>query len=153
MQAHQSSHAKQTFKKLGLNVKPGKHILDQYGYLAGTDINRVQDIHTMFTDRSVKAIIAMRGGWGCNRLLPLLNYPRIRSHPKIIIGYSDITSLLLAINARSRLITFHGAVANSTWNKFTINYYPLIVTSPYMDFCHHRIREGQQAAILKNNPH
>jgi muramoyltetrapeptide carboxypeptidase len=127
IEAEDIENAKQTFQKLGLNVKIGKHILDEYGYLAGTDINRVEDIHTMFTDNSVKAIIAMRGGWGCNRLLPLLNYPLIRSHPKIIIGYSDITSLLLAINARSHLITFHGAVANSTWNKFTIDYFQRVL--------------------------
>ncbi|TAF07311.1 MAG: LD-carboxypeptidase [Nostocales cyanobacterium] len=119
--------AKQTFIKLGLNVKTGTHILERDGYLAGKDINRAQDIHTMFGDKSVKAIIAMRGGWGCNRILPLLNYPLIRSHPKIIIGYSDITALLLAINARSRLITFHGAVATSTWNPFTIDYFKRIL--------------------------
>jgi muramoyltetrapeptide carboxypeptidase len=119
--------AKQTFQNLGLNVKTGAHILDKNGYLAGTDINRAQDIHTMFADQSVKAILAMRGGWGCNRILPLLNYPLIRSHPKIIMGYSDITSLLLAINARSRLITFHGAVATSTWNPFTIDYFKRIL--------------------------
>lgn len=119
--------AKQTFKQLGLNAITGAHILDRDGYLAGTDINRAQDIHTMFADKSVKAIIAMRGGWGCNRILPLLNYPLIRSHPKIIIGYSDITSLLLAINARSRLITFHGAVATSTWNQLTVDYFQRIL--------------------------
>ncbi|MBK1988221.1 LD-carboxypeptidase [Sphaerospermopsis aphanizomenoides BCCUSP55] len=119
--------AKQTLTKLGFKIKTGAHILDRDGYLAGTDINRAQDIHTMFADKSVKAIIAMRGGWGCNRILPLLNYPLIRSHPKIIIGYSDITSLLLAINARSRLITFHGAVATSSWNEFTIDYWQRIL--------------------------
>lgn len=119
--------AKATFKKLGLNIKTGTHILDRHGYLAGTDINRAKDIHLMFTDPSVKAIMAMRGGWGCNRILPLLNYPLLSSHPKIIIGYSDITSLLLAINARSRLITFHGGVATSTWNKFTVDYFQRIL--------------------------
>ena len=100
----------------------GEHILDRYGYLAGKDSDRAFDVNTMFADKSVKGIIAMRGGWGCNRILPLLNYICIRSHPKILIGYSDITSLLLAINARSRIVTFHGLVATSTWNEFTINY-------------------------------
>jgi muramoyltetrapeptide carboxypeptidase len=114
--------AKQSLSKLGLKVKIGAHILDRYGYLAGTDADRAQDINAMFSDRSVKAIIAMRGGWGCNRILPLLNYSLIRSHPKIFMGYSDITSLLLAINARSRVITFHGPVATSTWNQFTVDY-------------------------------
>jgi muramoyltetrapeptide carboxypeptidase len=119
--------AKQSLSELGLKVKTGEHILDRYGYLAGKDADRAQDVNSMFSDRSVKAIIAMRGGWGCNRILPLLNYTHIRSHPKIIIGYSDITSLLLAINARSRVITFHGPVATSTWNQFTVDYFRRIL--------------------------
>ncbi|HLO86499.1 MAG TPA: LD-carboxypeptidase [Nostocaceae cyanobacterium] len=119
--------AKKSLENLGLKIRTGKHILDRYGYLAGTDANRAQDINTMFADNSVKAIIAVRGGWGCNRILPLLNYPLIRSHPKIIIGYSDITSLLLAINSRSRLITFHGPVATSTWNQFSTDYFQQIL--------------------------
>jgi muramoyltetrapeptide carboxypeptidase len=114
--------AKQALQKLGLQIKTGTHILDRYGYLAGKDLDRAQDINIMFADQSVKAIIAMRGGWGCNRIIPLLNYHLIRKNPKIIMGYSDITSLLLAINARTQLITFHGAVATSTWNEFTIDY-------------------------------
>jgi|UPI0001958312 muramoyltetrapeptide carboxypeptidase len=65
--------AKQTFTNLGLKIKKGAHILDHNGYLAGTDINRAKDIHAMFVDKSVKAIIAMRGSWGCNRILPLLS--------------------------------------------------------------------------------
>lgn len=115
--------AQQSIADLRLKVKLGAHILDRYGYLAGKDVDRADDINAMFTDKSVKAIIAMRGGWGCNRILPLLNYTSIRTHPKIFIGYSDITSLLLAINTRSRLITFHGPVATSTWNQFTVDYF------------------------------
>jgi muramoyltetrapeptide carboxypeptidase len=114
--------AKQTLGVLGLKVKLGRHVLERYGYLAGKDSDRAFDINTMFADKSVKAIIAMRGGWGCNRLLPLLNYTDIRQNPKILIGYSDITSLLLAIDARSRIVTFHGPVATSTWNEFTVGY-------------------------------
>jgi muramoyltetrapeptide carboxypeptidase len=114
--------ARQVLTNLGLKVKLGKHILDRYGYLAGKDIDRAADVNNMFADKSVTAIIAMRGGWGCNRILPLLKYPLIRAHPKIIMGYSDITSLLLAINARSRIVTFHGPVATSSWNQFTLDY-------------------------------
>lgn len=113
---------KQYLKELGLKAKLGAHILDRYGYLAGKDADRAADVNAMFSDRSVKAIITVRGGWGCNRILPLLNYPLIRSHPKIIMGYSDITSLLLAINARSQMITFHGPVATSTWSLFMLDY-------------------------------
>lgn len=114
--------AKQTFTALGLKVKLGRHLLDRYGYLAGKDRNRAGDVSAMFTDKSVKAIIAMRGGWGGNRILPLLNYNSIRANPKIIMGYSDITSLLLAITTRSGLVTFHGPVGISTWNNFTWKY-------------------------------
>ncbi|QHG14710.1 LD-carboxypeptidase [Nostoc sp. ATCC 53789] len=119
--------AQQSLSQLGLKVKLGKHILDRYGYLAGKDSDRAQDVNLMFSDRTIKAIIPMRGGWGCNRILPLLNYSLIRSHPKIIIGYSDITTLLLAINARSKMITFHGPVATSTWNQFTVDYFKRIL--------------------------
>jgi muramoyltetrapeptide carboxypeptidase len=119
--------AQQSISQLGLKVKCGKHILDRYGYLAGKDADRADDVNSMFSDRSIKAIIAMRGGWGCNRILPLLNYSLIRSHPKILMGYSDITTLLLAINARSRVITFHGPVATSTWNQFTVDYFKRIL--------------------------
>ncbi|WP_413176144.1 S66 peptidase family protein [Anabaena azotica] len=141
-------NAKQTFTNLGLKIKTGAHILDQNGYLAGTDINRAKDIHTMFVDKSVKAIIAMRGGWGCNRILPLLNYPLIRSHPKIILGYSDITSLLLAINARSRLITFHGAVATSTWNQFTVDYFQrLLFNAEQLTMGNTATNEGKRELI------
>jgi muramoyltetrapeptide carboxypeptidase len=114
--------AKQYLAELGLKAKLGKHILDRYGYLAGKDADRAEDINAMFADNSVKAIMNMRGGWGCNRILPFLDYSLIRSHPKILMGYSDITSLLLAIYARSRVISFHGPVATSTWNQSTVDY-------------------------------
>ncbi|MBF2064674.1 MAG: LD-carboxypeptidase [Calothrix sp. C42_A2020_038] len=115
-------YARKALTDLGLKVKLGKHILERYGYLAGKDTERAFDINEMFTDKSVQAILAMRGGWGCNRILPLLNYTRIRNNPKILIGYSDITSLLLAIGARSRIVTFHSLVATSSWNEFTLSY-------------------------------
>jgi muramoyltetrapeptide carboxypeptidase len=113
---------KQTLAGLGLKVKLGAHILDRYGYLAGTDANRAADVNAMFADSSVQAILTLRGGWGCNRILPLLNYDRYRTSPKILMGYSDITALLLAIYARSGIVTFHGPVGTSTWNSFTVDY-------------------------------
>ncbi|HEY9701131.1 MAG TPA: LD-carboxypeptidase, partial [Allocoleopsis sp.] len=106
----------------GFKFKLGKHIFDQYGYLAGKDQDRVNDVHNMFMDDQVKAILTIRGGWGCNRILPLLDFNLISKNPKIIMGYSDITALLLAIYSQTGLITFHGAVATSTWSNFTLNY-------------------------------
>lgn len=123
----------------GFSTKLGKHIFDQYGYLAGKDEARAWDVNQMFADNSVKGILTLRGGWGCNRILPLLNYELIRRYPKVIMGYSDITSLLLAISSRTGLITFHGPVGTSTWNSFTLNHVQGILL------------DGQ-AMILQNPP-
>lgn len=106
----------------GLNVKVAPHALDEYGYLAGVDGDRAADINTFFADNSIQALIAAGGGWGSGRILPLLDYDLIRRHPKIVLGYSDITALLLAIYSRGRLITFHGLLGTSIWNEFSVAY-------------------------------
>jgi muramoyltetrapeptide carboxypeptidase len=112
----------ETMAALGLKVKLGQHILDRYGYLAGKDADRAGDLNAMFADDAVAAILCVRGGWGCNRLLPLLDYKAIAAHPKILLGYSDITALLVAIYARTGLITFHGPVGASNWNPFSLDF-------------------------------
>lgn len=114
---------KQVLASLGLKVKLGSHVLKRYGYLAGTDGDRAFDVNAMFADTSVQAILPMKGGWGCNRILPFLDYSLIQSNPKVIMGLSDITSLLLAIHVKSGLVTFHGPTAQSSWNPFTVNYF------------------------------
>ncbi len=112
--------AKSVLASLGLRVKESRHVYGKYGYFSGTDAQRVDDLHDMFADPSVKAIIATRGGSGCSRLLPLLDYDLIRDNPKIFMGYSDITALLNAITVQTGLVTFHGPVGTSTWNDFTV---------------------------------
>ena len=107
---------------LGLKMKTGEHLLDRYGYLAGSDQARAADINAMFADNEVAAVLTLRGGWGCSRLLDLLDYKSITRHPKILMGYSDITSLLLAINAKTGLVTFHGPVGTSSWNEYSTNH-------------------------------
>lgn len=114
--------ATESLAAMGLRVKPGAHLLDRYGYFAGKDDDRASDINTMFADPSVRAIFALRGGWGSSRLLPLLDYETIRRNPKILLGYSDITALHLAISARTGLVTFHGPVASSEWNPFNVDH-------------------------------
>jgi muramoyltetrapeptide carboxypeptidase len=80
----------------------------QDGYLAGSDLLRVQDIHDMFTDSRVGAILCTRGGYGAGRLLDLIDYDLVRAHPKILVGFSDVTALSMAMLERSGLLTFHG---------------------------------------------
>jgi muramoyltetrapeptide carboxypeptidase len=111
----------ESLEALGLKVKLGKHVYDRMGYLAGTDQARAEDVNTMFADKNIQGILAIHGGWGCARLLPLLDYKTIQKNPKPLIGYSDITALLLAINAKTGLVTFHGPVGAATWNKFSVD--------------------------------
>jgi muramoyltetrapeptide carboxypeptidase len=112
----------ETLAALGLKARRGEHVLDRYGHLAGTDEHRAADCNAMFADAGIAALLAVRGGWGCSRILPLIDYSSIRRHPKIVMGYSDITALLVAIFARTGLITFHGPVGTSTWNQFSVDF-------------------------------
>lgn len=98
-------------ERLGYRVKLGKNVQKVYGYLAGTDAERAEDVNTMFADPQVKGIIAVRGGYGTPRILPLLNYPLIKRNPKVLVGYSDLTALQLAIFRRTGLVTFSGPMA------------------------------------------
>jgi muramoyltetrapeptide carboxypeptidase len=104
---------------LGLKVKLGKHLQAERGFIAGTDAQRLEDLHAMFADPEVKGIWCVRGGYGCTRLLPQLDFDLIRRNPKVFIGYSDITALHQAIFRETGLICFHGPVGSSTLTPFT----------------------------------
>lgn len=112
---------------LGLKTKLSAHFYDRYGYLAGRDADRAADLNALFADPSVNAVMAMHGGWGCARLLPQLNYEQMRRTPKVLIGYSDITALLLAINAKTGLATMHGPEGAATWNAFTVGWFKRVL--------------------------
>lgn len=101
------------FENRGLQVKFGENIDRQYGYLAGTDLERLADFHEMIRDPDVKAIFFARGGYGTGRIAPSIDYDLIRDHPKIIWGYSDITYLHTAIRQSTGLVTFHGPMPAS----------------------------------------
>jgi len=113
----------ESLEALGLVVKLSDHLLDRYGYLAGADGDRAADVNAQFADSKVSGIVAVRGGWGSARLLPLLNFEAIASNPKVLVGYSDITALLLPIYARTGLVTFHGPRGLGPWHPFTVDYF------------------------------
>jgi muramoyltetrapeptide carboxypeptidase len=110
--------AREQLEALGFRVKVGAHALARHGYLAGTDEERAADIMAMFADPEVAALFCFRGGWGTPRLLPLLDFERIRSNPKPFVGYSDITALLNAIHQQAGLVTFHGPIAAANLRPF-----------------------------------
>ena len=112
---------RESLDALGLKGKFGQHANDRRGYLAGRDEDRAADLNAMFADSEVNAIHCVRGGWGAARLLPLLDWATIAKHPKVFIGYSDITALLLALHAKTGLVTFHGPMG-SGWNSFNLDW-------------------------------
>lgn len=98
-------------EKLGYRVKYGRNIDKRHaGYLAGTDAERLADLHNMFADPHVDAIFCARGGYGSARLLTQIDWDLLKKNPKIFVGFSDLTSLQLAIWKRIRLVTFSGAL-------------------------------------------
>jgi len=102
---------------MGLVPKLGEHVADQEGYLAGHDADRAADLVAMFAAPDVRAIFAVRGGWGGARILPLLDWDTIRANPKLLIGYSDTSALHLAIAARAGFPTLHAPNAASRWER------------------------------------
>lgn len=114
-------------ESLGFEVVIGESCTSKKGFLAGEDRNRADDINTMFADKSIKGIFAMRGGYGSARLLDLLDYKTIRKNPKVFAGYSDITALHVAFNQKCDLITFHAPMPASEFyegtDEYTMNFF------------------------------
>lgn len=122
-----------TLKKAGFRVEVGDTIKNQknaYRYLAAPDEVRAKEFMTFIERKDVDCIICGRGGYGVMRILPMLDYEKIKNNPKIILGYSDITALLLAINVQSELVTYHGPVATSSMDNFTLNNLLSIIKEP-----------------------
>ncbi|HEX4835546.1 MAG TPA: LD-carboxypeptidase [bacterium] len=96
---------------VGFRTVMGPHALDARGYLAGTDADRAADLQAMFADPGVQGILCVRGGYGAHRLLDALDYDLIRRHPKVFVGYSDITALHCAFHTQAGVVSFHGPMA------------------------------------------
>jgi muramoyltetrapeptide carboxypeptidase len=109
-------------ESLGYHTILGKNVGKIRGYLAGTDSERVDDIHQMFGDRKVKAIFCLRGGYGAFRLLDKIDYHLIKKNPKIFVGFSEITSLQMAFLQRANLITFAGPMVLPNFSKEVSTY-------------------------------
>ena len=114
----------------GYRVKLAPNLLQKVGYLAGSDQERIDTFHALIADKTIKALIAVRGGWGCARMIPKLDLGLIKQHPKVIMGYSDLTSLLNYITEQTGIITYHGPMAYSTWNDFTRKEFAAALVNP-----------------------
>src|SRR3954470_15672393 len=115
---------------MGFRVKPSPHLRAARGGYAGTVAERVGDLHAMFADREVRAIWAARGGSGCSALLPHVDFALVRRNPKAVVGFSDLTSLHLALLRRADLVAFHGPVATSANSAFSRDQALAVLTEP-----------------------
>lgn len=114
-----ATKAQAALEAMGFRVTVGETASKKFGYLAGDDMFRAAEFTKFLLNKEVKAIIALRGGWGCARMLPYIDMTLIPDNPKVICGFSDITTLLVAITRQTGLVTFHGPVGNSTWDGAT----------------------------------
>jgi muramoyltetrapeptide carboxypeptidase len=139
----QPSHldiAQDTTRALGLEPRLGAHVGDRYGYFAGRDEDRAADVNAFFADAEVKAVMAIHGGWGSARVLPLLDWDTIGAHPKVVAGYSDVTGLHCGLHARTGLVTFHAPGGLSDWPPFSVDHF-------------HRVVFEGEAVTMVNPPH
>ncbi|MEN8376203.1 MAG: LD-carboxypeptidase [Gemmatimonadota bacterium] len=137
---------------LGLVPIRGRHLLDRHGYLAGTDEARAADLNEMFADDTVDGVLAVRGGWGAARLLHLLDFDAVAANPKVFLGYSDITTLLLALHARTGLVTFHGPVGTSEWNDFSVGALRAVVFEGTAPTLRNPVERGSDLAVTEDRP-
>lgn len=100
------------------------------GYFSNTDKLRAADVEEMFLDPQVDGIICARGGYGCTRILDLINYDYIAQNPKVLVGFSDITALANTIHRKTGLVTFHGPVATTLENTYNRDNLYKIITQP-----------------------
>ena len=120
----------------GYKVKLGKSYGQKLGYLSGSDEVRARDINEMFLDKEVNAIICMRGGYGCSRIVDKLDYDIIKANPKILSGYSDITVLLNAIDKKCDFPSWHGLIScylgDPDKDKRSIEDFKIALTMPQL---------------------
>jgi len=116
-------------QSLGFKSVYNESILYKTGYFSGNDKQRAKELMEMFLRKDVDGIMCARGGYGCLRILPLLDYDAIKNNPKVLIGYSDVTALLYGIHSKTGLVCFHGPVGISTFNEFSTNYFKDVLIS------------------------
>lgn len=106
-------------RAMGWEPVLGKYAGEKHAYFGGTDEQRAADVMWAFTDESIDGVVSMRGGWGCARILDRLDFEVIAENPKVLMGYSDLTALLIAVEQKCGFPTFHGPVVSSTDSDYS----------------------------------
>jgi len=126
----QLEEAVQKIESLGYKTYYKESLLSEYGYFAGKDQERADELMHMFTNKEVKGIWCVRGGYGSIRILNLLDFELIEQNPKVFIGYSDITALLTSVYEQTGLVTYHGPMGVSEFNEFSVESLEQVVVDP-----------------------
>jgi muramoyltetrapeptide carboxypeptidase len=115
-------------RALGYAPVLGKNAHSHYGYLAGTDGERISDLNDALRDPRIDAIWCIRGGYGVTRLLEQVDFPALVERPKPVIGFSDITALIIAIHRVTGIVAFHGPVARASMPAFSRSHFDRVLT-------------------------
>ncbi len=107
----------------------GRHAAARHGYFAGTDDERLADLNAALADPTVDAIWCLRGGYGVTRILDRVDFDALARAPKAIIGFSDITALLVAVTRTTGLVTFHGPTARQAMPAFSRWHFERVLAS------------------------
>lgn len=115
---------------LGLRPRLGRHVRAEHGHYAGTVAQRVEDLQQLWADPQVRALWSIRGGAGTAQLLPHLDYAAFRRTPKAVIGFSDLTALLLALQRHAGLVGFHTVDAITPLSTYTLQAWQRVLMQP-----------------------
>jgi muramoyltetrapeptide carboxypeptidase len=114
-------------RALGYEPLPGKHALDRHGYLAGNDEARLADLNAALREPAIDAIWCLRGGYGVTRILDGVDMEAFAARPRPVIGFSDITALLVALHRRTGVITFHGPMSRAPLTSFSRSHFERVL--------------------------
>ena len=153
--------AEKYFKSLGYTLTIGKYVFQKDNYFGCSSIeNRVADLMDAFLDKNVEIILCANGGYNVNQILPYIDYKKVQQNPKILIGYSDITALLIAIMKKTTLTTYYGPMLDgfSSDNEYTLKYFEKIlekkdffITSSKEIYDYQKINGKIKEVTIKNN--
>lgn len=140
---------KRRLEGMGYRIREGRNLFKKHGCFCGTDEERLSDLHEMFADKKVNAVMCSRGGYGSSRLLPFVDYGMIKKNPKILVGYSDCTALLNAIYKKCGLMCFHGPMLITDFGRditrYSIDNFFAVLSTVAVQY-------GEQDRILLKNP-
>ena len=124
------TRASDLVRALGLSPVQMPNADRRFGYLAGTDDERLEDLQRAIGDESVAAVWAVRGGFGTTRILKRIDFSPLRTQPKVLLGFSDITTILLKAYADIGLVTFHGPVSRNGLTSFAREHLERVLFDP-----------------------